>query len=271
MTAILQNPDSQSGLKLSCYCHKQNDKPPRMSMQLFVLFPPLYSWAARIKTWLLMEVMQKRRSLSFYFHLFILLNSTSVLMQEAPVEPSMPAGSSKPSTGQQGNEGMDDEQLQVQNADPARQHAQVVLESKELPLSPDTMQRAFQVEHCMHTELYTSCLAYYGTACVQNVICTQNAACCGKGVQLALLTSSRAPEAGQVCLKTLIPGLCCTQNGVKRLQHCCTNTSHSGLSTWTKKRPCFQQFYNCSGALCCTKVVRGFFYHATIMLKHDGL
>ena len=75
-------------------------------------------------------------------------------MQEAPVEPAMPAGTSKPSTGQQGNEGMDDAQLQVQNADPARQHAQAVLESKGLPLSPDTMQRAFQVGNCVHTEMW---------------------------------------------------------------------------------------------------------------------
>lgn len=81
-------------------------------------------------------------------------DATSVLMQEAPVEPAMPAGTSKPSIDQQGNEGLNDEQLQVQNADPARQQSQAVLESTGLPLSPDTMQRAFQVERCMHTEMW---------------------------------------------------------------------------------------------------------------------
>jgi len=75
-------------------------------------------------------------------------------MQEVLVEPAVPASTSKPSADQQGDVGLHDEQLQVQNADPASQQAQAVLEYRQLPLSPDTMQRAFQVEHCMHTELW---------------------------------------------------------------------------------------------------------------------
>lgn len=71
-------------------------------------------------------------------------------MQEAPVEPSMPAGTSKTTADQPGNGALNDEQLQVQNADPSRQHAQAVFSCKGLPLSPDTMQRAFQVEHALH-------------------------------------------------------------------------------------------------------------------------
>ncbi len=75
-------------------------------------------------------------------------------MQEAPVEPAVPAGISKSHADQQRNGRLNDEQVQVQNADSARQHAQAVLESKGLPLSPDTMQRAFQVGNCMQTEMW---------------------------------------------------------------------------------------------------------------------
>ncbi len=75
-------------------------------------------------------------------------------MQAAPVEPALPAGTSKFHADQQGCEGLDDEQLQVQTADSNGQQAQAVLGSKGLPLSPDTMQRAFQVGNCMHNEMW---------------------------------------------------------------------------------------------------------------------